>query len=193
MGIYVCSVDAGDWSDEGVLRPTAQALDAELSRRGLPACAPPAAAEFVRRSGMSFEEKMYRPLQTFEDLCRAQSDGQDSYDALLGWDLLVPVDFEDSLTLPVPAPYSDDTTVLSAHRTLRAARRLAVRLALPPQVPRECDNLGLGNWFDSPATAEAAASHPGPWAEDLDAAYYTALYLRAAEHSLRRRCPINYV
>ncbi|MEU3315394.1 hypothetical protein ABZ743_22320 [Streptomyces sp. NPDC006662] len=193
MGIYVCSVGAGDWSDEDVLRPTARALDAELSRLGLPACAPPAAAEFVPRSGMSFEEKMYRPLQTFEDLCRAQSDGQDSYDALLGWDLLVPVDFEDSLTLPVPAPYSENTTVRSAHRALRAAKRLAVRLALPPQVPHGGDNLALGNWFDSPARAEAAVSHPGPWAEDLDAAYYTALYLRAAEHSLRRRCPLHYI
>ncbi|MBW5421656.1 hypothetical protein GKQ77_08755 [Streptomyces sp. BG9H] len=193
MGIYVCSVDADDWSDEDILRPTAQALDAELSKRGLALCPPPAAVKFVPQSGTSFEEKMYRPIQTFEDLCRAQSDGQDSYDALLGWDLLVPVDFADSLTLPVPAPYSENTTVLSAHRTLRAAERLAAQLALPPHVPHRCDNLDLGDWFDSPATAEAAVSHPGPWAEDLDAAYYTALYLRAAEHSLRRQCPISYV
>ncbi|MFI8423605.1 hypothetical protein [Streptomyces sp. NPDC085479] len=193
MGIYVCSVDADDWSDEDILRPTAQALDAELSQRGLAPCPPPSAVEFVPQSGTSFEEKMYRPMRTFEALCRAQSDGQDSYDALLEWDLLVPIDFEDSLTLPVPAPYSENTSVLSAHRALRTAKRLAAHLALPPHVPRRCDNLDLGNWFDSPAAAEAAVSHPGPWAEDLDAAYYTALYLRAAEHSLRRRCPISYV
>lgn len=79
---------------------------------------------------------------------------------------MVPVDFEDSLTLPVPAPYSEKTTVLSAHRTLRAAKRLAVQLALAPHVPHRCDNLDLGNWFDSPVMAKAAASHPGPWAED---------------------------
>ncbi|GHB85082.1 hypothetical protein GCM10010347_65060 [Streptomyces cirratus] len=193
MGIYVCSVDADDWLDEDILRPTAQALDAELSKRGLASCPPPAAVQFVPQSGMSFEEKMYRPIQTFEDLCRAQSDAQDFYDALLGWDLLVSVDFEDCLTLPVPARYSENTTVLSAHRTLRAAKRLVVQLALPPHVPHRCDNLDLGNWFDSPAAAAAAVSHPGPWAEDLDAAYYAALYLRAAEHSLRRQCPINYV
>ncbi|MEU3184424.1 hypothetical protein ABZ707_09455 [Streptomyces sp. NPDC006923] len=40
--------------------------------------------------------------------------------------------------------------------------------------------------------AEAAVSHPGPWTEDSDAAYYTALYLRAAEHSLRRQCFVSY-
>ncbi|MFE4061184.1 hypothetical protein ACFXP3_33670 [Streptomyces sp. NPDC059096] len=193
MGIYVCSIDADDWSDEDVLQPTAQALDAELSKRSLAFCTVPAAVEFVPQSGMSFEEKMYRPIQTFEDLCRDQPDGQDCYDALLGWDLLIPIDFQDSPTLPVPAPYNEKTTVLSAHRALRAAKRLAVQLALPPHLPYRCDNLDLGNWFDSPATAEAAVSHPGLWAEDLDAAYYTALYLRAAEHSLRRQCPMSYV
>lgn len=142
---------------------------------------------------MLFEERMYQLIQTFEGLCRAQPDGQDSYDALLGWDLLVPVDFEDFMSLPVLAPCSENTTVLSPHRTLKAAKRLAVQFALPPHVPHRCDNLDLGNWFDSPATAEAVISHPGRWAEDLDAAYYTALYLRAAERSLWRQCPISCV
>lgn len=35
-----------------------------------------------------------------------------------------------------------------------------------------------------------AARRPGPWAVDLDTACYVALYLRAAQHSLRRGCPV---
>ncbi|MFJ6567708.1 hypothetical protein ACIQNU_09810 [Streptomyces sp. NPDC091292] len=57
-----------------------------------------------------------------------------------------------------------------------------------PGVPRYCDNLGL--WLDE---VEAVTDPPGAWAQDLDAAFYTALYLRAAEHALRQRCPVNYV
>ncbi|WP_330334478.1 hypothetical protein OHS33_35145 [Streptomyces sp. NBC_00536] len=136
---------------------------------------------------------MYRPIQTFEDLCREDPAGQECHDALLGWDLLIPVAFEGAFELPVPTPYGDVTTVRSAHGTRTVAQRLADRISLPPQVPRHCDNLDLGNWFDSPAAAEAADSHPGAWSEDMDAAYYVALYLRAAEHSIRLVCPINYV
>ncbi|MEW1635967.1 hypothetical protein AB0469_18035 [Streptomyces sp. NPDC093801] len=193
MGIYVCCVHADDWSDDDILGPTARLLDGELVGRGLPPCPPPPAGDFVPRSGASFEEKMYRPMQTFEDLCRAQPDGEECCEALLGWDLLIPVDFEGALNLPVSGPYNDTTTVHSARRVLGTARRLAAHLALPPQVPRHSDGLGLGNWFDSPAAARAATTHPGAWADDLDAAYYTALYLRAAEHSLRRQCPMNYI
>ncbi|GAA0271381.1 hypothetical protein GCM10010302_06200 [Streptomyces polychromogenes] len=195
MGIYLCSVDADAWSDDDVLGPAARLLDGELVRRGLPRCTPPPAAGLGQGSGSGtwFEEKMYRPMRTFEELCRAQPDGDECCEALLGWDLLIPVDFIGAITLPVSGPYSDTTTVHSAHRVLGAARGLASRLALPPQVPSRCDNLDLGNWFGGPAAAEAAAAHPGPWTQDLDAAYYTALYLRAAEHSLRRQCPMNYV
>ncbi|MXM67378.1 hypothetical protein GR925_29095 [Streptomyces sp. HUCO-GS316] len=31
---------------------------------------------------------------------------------------------------------------------------------------------------------------PGPWSVDLDAAFYVALYLRAAQFVLRRGCPV---
>lgn len=193
MGIYLCSVNADEWSDDDILGPAARLLDSELARRGLPRCTPPPAADLGHGAGTWFEEKMYRPMGTFEALCRAQPDGDEYCEALLGWDLLIPVDFEGAITLPVSGPYSDTTTVHSAHRVLGAARGLASRLALPPQVPRQCDNLDLGDWFDSPAVAEAATTHLGAWTQDLDAAYYTALYLRAAEHSLRRQCPMNYV
>ncbi|MFF2197850.1 hypothetical protein [Streptomyces sp. NPDC058157] len=193
MGTYLCSVDADDWSDDEILGPVALLLGSELGRRGLALGAPPPPADFVPQSGTSFEEKLYRPMRSFEALCRAQPDGEECCEALLGWDLLIPVDFEGALTLPVPSAYSDTTTVHSAHRTLAAAQRLAARLALPPQLPRHCDNLDLGNWFDDAAVAQAAAAHPGAWADDLDAAFYTALYLRAAEHALRWQCPMSYV
>ncbi|HZM75543.1 MAG TPA: hypothetical protein VFC19_07435 [Candidatus Limnocylindrales bacterium] len=33
----------------------------------------------------------------------------------------------------------------------------------------------------------------GAWRDDPDAAYYVAIYLRAAQFSLRRGCPMRYV
>ncbi len=65
-------------------------------------------------------------------------------------------------------------------------------LDLSAAVPRDGGNLALTNWFSGPAVQQAAARHPGPWREDLDAAYFTALYLGAAEHALRRGCAIAY-
>jgi hypothetical protein len=55
-----------------------------------------------------------------------------------------------------------------------------------------CDNLDLTMWFlDGPAE-EVAASRSEPWSKDLYTAFYVALYLRAAQHSRRRGCPIVY-
>jgi hypothetical protein len=39
---------------------------------------------------------------------------------------------------------------------------------------------------------ELASRRPGPWSADLDAAFYVALHLRAAQHALRRSCPLVY-
>ncbi|MFI5987467.1 hypothetical protein ACIBEA_42190 [Streptomyces sp. NPDC051555] len=193
MGIYVCGVGSDDWSDEEVLGPTARALAAELRRRGLDPCPRPAPRAPRPRSGASFEEKLNRPLGTFEDLCRQDPAGEECYDALLGWDLLVPVAFDGAFELPVPSPYDDVTTVRSAHAARAAAQRVADRIALPPQVPLDGGNLALTNWFDGPAVADAAATHPGPWSQATDAAFYAALYLGAAEHAIRHTCPMHYV
>ncbi len=35
-----------------------------------------------------------------------------------------------------------------------------------------------------------ATTHAGPWIKDLDTTFYVALFLRTAQHSVRRRCPI---
>ncbi|MFJ6935570.1 hypothetical protein [Streptomyces sp. NPDC101132] len=186
MGIYLCGVDGGDWGDPEVYGGLAGALRAELGRRGVPAL------REWGEPGVRFEEKMSRPVEGFAALCRAQPGGDDVVDALLGWELLVPAEFTGVFELAVPAPYSEVTTVGSARRALEAARGLAVRLALPPQVPRDGGNLALTNWFDSAEAAAAAVSHPGPWAEDLDTAFYAAVHLRAAEHSVRWACPMTY-
>ncbi|MFJ7155976.1 hypothetical protein ACIQUQ_13640 [Streptomyces sp. NPDC101118] len=186
MGIYLCGVDAGDWADPEVYGGLAGALGVELGRRGVPvfgAWAEPA---------VGFEEKMSRPIEGFEALCRAQPGGAGVVDALLGWELLVPAGFSGVFELSVPGPYSDVTTVGSARGALEAARGLAVRLGLPPQVPRDGGSLALTNWFDSTEAAAAAVSHPGPWAEDPDTAFYAAVHLRAAEHSVRWSCPMTY-
>ncbi|MFD7028583.1 hypothetical protein ACFWAR_11185 [Streptomyces sp. NPDC059917] len=193
MGIYVCDVGPDDWADEEVLGPTARALAAELRRRGLDPCPQPSPRDPRARSGAPFEEKLNRPLGSFEELCRQDPAGEECYDALLGWDLLVPVAFEGALELPVASPYDDVTTVRGAHAARAAARRLADRIALPPQVPLHGGNLALTNWFDGPAVADAAATHPGPWARAVDAAFCTALYLGAAEHAIRYTRPVRYV
>ncbi|MGV9993753.1 hypothetical protein [Streptomyces sp. NPDC003374] len=59
-------------------------------------------------------------------------------------------------------------------------------------MPSACDNLDLTMWFLDGATEQVAAARPGPWSEDLDAAFYVALYLRAAEHCIRRGAPIAF-
>ncbi|WP_405016711.1 hypothetical protein OHV05_06060 [Kitasatospora sp. NBC_00070] len=177
MGIYLVSTDPDDWADDEVLRPTALALDAELARRGL--------APFAFSPGRGFEEKLYRPLAGYDRLADALTPGQSP----LEWDLLLPVDLPEPFVLPVSSSYSDTTTVRGAGQVLATARTLAEALALPlAHIPADCGNLDLCAWFDSPAVS----AHPGPWQDDLDTAFYAALYLRAAEHALREGCPMHY-
>ncbi|MEU2396216.1 hypothetical protein [Streptomyces sp. NPDC007369] len=223
MGIYVVSVDAAEWTDGEVRGPLGAALDEELARRGLGAFTPPGTGagagggreagprarpgpgglpgRFGRRNRPErpqgppdrFEEKVNRPYDGLEALCRAQPAAWRCEDALLDWDVLVPVDFHGVIELPVPAePGGDGARVRSAHRTAEAGHRLAGVLGLPDGVPRDGGNLALTNWFAGLDVRRAAAYGAGPWLDDLDAAYFTALYLGAAEHALRRGCAIAY-
>ncbi|MER7708800.1 hypothetical protein ABTX81_38730 [Kitasatospora sp. NPDC097605] len=189
MGVYLVSVEADDWLDDEMLGPVGRAVDAALAGRGLPPFVCPPVTEFRAGSGLHFEEKMYRPIAGFERFCGELADG--TVETLLGWDVLLPVELEAPLVLPVECAYNDVTAVWDAHRVLAAAQRVAELLALPPGIPEHCDNLEIGLWFDRHASA-AAVSSPGPWSEDLDVAFYSALFLRAAEYSLRRGRPLAF-
>ncbi|MGW0420146.1 hypothetical protein [Streptomyces sp. NPDC003015] len=198
MGIYLVSVGAQEWfdadEDEGGRGTLAAALGEELSRRGLPPyeSVPDEPERVVRGAGLSFEEKLVPPMDGFETLCRAHL-SQGEYEMLCDWSLLVPFALDEEIRLPVENAYADMTMVVGAPQVLALAGRLARAVGLPvDEIPAACDNLDLTMWFlDGPAK-DVAAARPGPWAEDLDAAFYVALYLRAAQHSLRRGCPIVY-
>ncbi|MEU1113352.1 hypothetical protein [Streptomyces sp. NPDC005866] len=83
--------------------------------------------------------------------------------------------------------------IAGAPQVLALTQRLATAIRLPADViPEACDNLDVTMWFLEGPAKDTAAARPGPWSEDLDAAFYVALYLRAAQHSLRRRCPMTY-
>ncbi|MER6282861.1 hypothetical protein [Streptomyces sviceus] len=198
MGIYLVSVGAQEWfdtdEDEGGRGALAAALGEELSRRGLPPydTVPEAPERVVRGAGLAFEEKLVPPMDGFEALCRVRL-SQEEYAVLCGWSLLVPFALDEEIRLPVENSYDDTTTVAGAPRVLALAERLARAVALPvDEIPEACDNLDLTMWFLDGEAQRVAAARPGPWAEDLDAAFYVALYLRAAQHSLRRGCPIVY-
>jgi hypothetical protein len=197
MGIYLVSVGAQEWFDEndeeGGRGAVASALDEELGRRGLPLyTSVPEEADFVRGSGLSLEEKLVPPIDGFGALCRAHLSREEE-DLLCGWTLLVPLSLDEEIWLPVASAYTDTTMVAGAPQVLRLAERLATAVELPvDEIPATSDNLDLTMWFlDGPAK-DLAAARPGPWSEDLDAAFYVAVYLRAAQHSLRRGCPIVY-
>jgi len=195
MGIYLVDVGAEAWFGEGEegRAEIATGLNAELVRRGLPRYeSVPVAAEFVRGSGRSFEEKLVPSMDTFIELCEGRLLDEDT-ETLCGWQVLVPVSLDEKIELPVESSYSDTTVIAGAPQVLAIAEKLAAELALPPEVPEMCDNLDLTNWFLDGAAEELSATAPGLWSEHLDAAFYVALYLRAAQHSLRRGCPMTYV
>ncbi|MEU9450974.1 hypothetical protein [Streptomyces sp. NPDC048277] len=197
MGIYLVSVAAQEWfdgdEDEGGKGVLALALNEELRRRGLaPYESVPEAAAFVRGSGLSFEEKLVPSMDGFGALCRERLTPQE-YELLLGWSVLVPFSLDEEIRLPLSSAYDDETVIAGAPEMLALAQRLVTAIRLPVEaIPEACDNLDLTTWFLEGEAQDTAAARPGPWGEDLDTAFYVALYLRAAQHSLRRGCPMTY-
>ncbi|MFD6421151.1 hypothetical protein [Streptomyces sp. NPDC060198] len=195
MGIYLVSVGAQEWFDaeEDGWGDVSSALAGDLARRGLPPFTDlPEEPEFERGSGQAFEEKLTGSMDGFVDLCEAHLSREEA-ETLYGWSVLVPFSLEEQIWLPTPAPYSDETLVVGAPQALALAERLAEAVGLPDEVPGTSDNLELTSWFRDEEVEErstAAAVRPGRWSEDLDTAFYVALYLRAAQHSIRRGCPI---
>ncbi|MGI5380127.1 hypothetical protein ACQEV2_38955 [Streptomyces sp. CA-251387] len=195
MGIYLVSVGAQEWFGEGEdgRGDVAAALNEELGRRGLPPyTSVPEEAEFVRGSGTAFEEKLVPPMDGFAALCRTHL-SRAAQELLLGWTVLVPLSLDEEIRLPVESAYDLTTTVAGAPQVLALAERLAAAVELPSDgIPATSDNLELTGWFLDGQANDTAATRPGPWSDDLDTAFYVALYLRAAQHSIRRGCPIVY-
>ncbi|WP_371578674.1 hypothetical protein [Streptomyces sp. NBC_01314] len=198
MGIYLVSVDAEEWfgEEEGGWGHVASALNEELGRRGLPAyVSVPAATAFVRGSGLAFEEKLNRSMDGFGRLCDAHLTREEA-ETLCGWTVLVPLSLEEDIWLDIESGYDsgdiESTMVAGAPQVLALAERLAALVELPSETPEMCDNLDLTTWFWDGTAERVAATRPGPWADDLDTAFHVALYLRAAQHSIRRGCPMIY-
>ena len=191
MGVYLVSVDAREWfsddEEEGGKGAIASGLNEELGRRGLP----PYRATAREEPGGWFEEKLSPPMDGFAALCRAHLTPEEQR-TLGDWSVLVPVSLDEEIELPIGSAYTDTTVIAGTPQVLALAERLAAALRLPAEVPEAPGNLGLTFWFLEGEAEALAAARPGTWSEDLDTAFYVAMYLRAAEHSLRHGCPITY-
>ncbi|MGW0833273.1 hypothetical protein [Streptomyces prunicolor] len=191
MGVYLVDVGAGEWlsedTGEGGMGAIAKGLDAELARRGLPSYASVPERDF----GSAFEEKLSPSMQGFDALCRAELTPAER--ELIGdWSVLVPISLDEEIRLPIGSAYTDETVIAGAPQVLAVAERLAAALELPVGIPEVSGNLALTFWFLEGEAEELAAAEPGRWSEDLDTAFYVALYLRAAQHALRQGCPLTY-
>ena len=191
MGVYLVDVDAQEWfgedTGEGGMGAIAKGLDAELARRGLP----PYTSVPERDTAPGFEEKLSPSMRGFDALCRSELTPAER--ALLGdWSVLVPVSLDEEIRLPIGSAYTDETVIVGAPQVLALAERLAAVLELPVEIPEVTGNLDLTFWFLEGEAEELAAARPGSWSQDLDTAFYVALYLRAAQHALRRGCPLTY-
>ncbi|MFF8190936.1 hypothetical protein ACF05L_08625 [Streptomyces bobili] len=191
MGVYLVSIEAREWfgEDEGAggHGAVALALDGELRRRGLPPYEPGPGA-----GGSWFEEKVSPSMKGFDAFCRDRLTEAER-ETFYGWTVLVPLSLEEPIPLPVGSAYADETVVAGAPQVLALGERLAGILGLPlDAIPATGANLELSLWFMEDQVARTAAARPGAWAEDLDTAFYVAVYLRAAQYALRYGCPVTY-
>ncbi|MFG2408854.1 hypothetical protein ACGFR8_31810 [Streptomyces brevispora] len=192
MGVYLVSVGAEEWfGEEGDgWGEVASALNAELRQRGLPPYEDvPPETDFAAGSGQAFEEKLTPSMTGFLALCQTHLSREES-EILCGWTVLVPFSLDEEIWLPIDSG-AHESMVAGAPQVLPLAEKLAAAIDLPPETPAACDNLDLSMWFRHQAK-ELATTRPGPWSKDLDTAFYVALFLRAAQHSIRRGCPIVY-
>ncbi|MEU0114258.1 hypothetical protein ABZ137_11110 [Streptomyces bobili] len=191
MGVYLVSIDAREWlgedEGEGGHGAVASALDGELRRRGLPPFEPGPGA-----GGGWFEEKVSPSMKGFDAFCRDRLTEAER-ETFYGWTVLVPLSLEEPIPLPVGSAYADETVVAGAPQVLALGERLAGILGLPlDAIPATGANLELSLWFMEDQVRRTVAARPGAWAEDLDTAFYVAVYLRAAQYALRYGCPVTY-
>ncbi|WP_188196112.1 hypothetical protein [Nonomuraea sp. SYSU D8015] len=178
MGVYLTEVTFETWNSERFLK-LGSALDLALADRGLAPFMPE-----PRIPERTFEEKLIWSMDGFVDLCEREL-SQEDIDAVFDWNILIPVEFDSPITLPVPSMYGDTTTVRSAHRAQEVMRSFVAKVGLPPGVPIDPTGLELTTWFDSASPLDARRQ------DDRTIVFYTALFLRAAEYSLRHACAIS--
>lgn len=191
--MYLVSVDEQEWfgEDEGGHADVAAALDDELRRRGLPPYATVSGPAAPPARGW-FEEKISPPMDGFDAFCREHLTEAER-DTLYGWTVLAPLSLEERIPLPIGSSCTDETVIAGAPQVLALAERLAGILGLPLDlIPATGGNLEVTGWFLDGEARKAAADRPGLWSEDLDTSFHVALYLRAAQYSLRHGCPVVY-
>ncbi|MEU1181473.1 hypothetical protein ABZ464_28290 [Streptomyces sp. NPDC005820] len=189
MGIYLANVTPQDWSTPGEdgHGDIAAALDEELARRGVPPYTPGEPGGRGR-----FAEKTSPPMDGFDALCRDRLTPEERH-TLLSWSFVVPFALEEPVLLPIENSYDTETLVVGAPYVLALAERLAAALRLPLDlIPEPSGPHELNAWFLDGDAEKTAAARPGPWADDLDTAFFTALYLRAAQYAQRHHCPLTY-
>ena len=192
MGVYLVSASTWYLEEGSGWSAVLEALVGELAKRGIGApLVIPESRILPRGSGQEFEEKLIPSIDGFSALCASELGEEVS--AVFDWDLLVPADFVGMIELPLRSSYSHTTTVRSAQRMLPAAKRLAVALELPADMPVHCDNLQLTKYFmDREDGGSGKPASVGRWRDDLGTSFYAAMYLRAAEHSIGLNCPMLY-
>ncbi|HZU56802.1 MAG TPA: hypothetical protein VFA06_13100 [Actinocrinis sp.] len=192
MGVYLVSASTWYFDEESCWPKVFEALVTELEKRGVRTPLHiPEPQQLPRGSGNEFEEKLIPSMDGFSALCADELEAGES--EVFEWDLLIPIDFEGAIDLPLPSSYSSTTTVRSAQPMLPVARRLAAVIDLPDDVPAYCDNLQLTTYFmDREEPEPGNLNRAARWRDDLGTAFYVAMYLRAAENSMRLDCPMFY-
>jgi hypothetical protein len=191
MGVYLVSANSEHLEDGSPWIDVFTMLDEAFTEMGIDnGIQFPVYRRQPRGTGHAFEEKLIFSGDGFNELCRRELSSRDV--EVFNWDVLVPVDFDGAIELPLKNYYSQTTTVRSAQRMLSVAMHLAAAIELPAEMPKYCDNLQLTSFFGDLKERghEAGVTTTGPWREDLDTAFHVALFLRAAEHSIRLRCPM---
>jgi len=191
MGVYLVSANSEHLEDGSPWIDVFTMLDEAFTEMGIDnGIQIPVYRHQPRGTRRVFEEKLIFSGDGFDELCRRELSSGDA--EVFNWDVLVPVDFEGAIELPLKNYYSQTTTVRCAQRILPVAMRLTAAIELPAEVPEYCDNLQLTSFFGDFEERGYAASVnlAGPWRDDLDMAFHVALFLRAAEHSIRLRCPM---
>ncbi len=166
MGMYLVSVDDGEWREQR--EEDGDSLEARVEE----ALAEKGLALEVGAAPFQFEEKLYRDMGGFGVLVEEElGDGFVGLSA----EVFVPVPFDGVLRARGAGVYGDELLIASSHTLLKQAQRLAAAIELREDIPRG-DNLEIGMWFDEN--------------DDDNQAVYVALYLRAAEHSVAHRVPL---